>query len=202
MYSNTPIKSSFGIMSVALFSLSLGLHAQAADHDPTLPPVTAVQHIELNRYVGKWYEIARLPMFFQRKCASDVSATYSIDKADASKIIVDNQCRKSDGKIIQSIGQATPIDGSNSKLRVTFLPKFLRWLPMGRAPYWILKIDNDYQTALVGNPERKYLWILSRTPQISEATYQSYVDEARHQGFDVSKVTRTTQTTSIHEHTK
>lgn len=198
MHSNLKKKSGLGILGVTLATLTLALQVKAADSEPKTPSVTPVQKIDINHYTGKWYEIARFPMFFQRNCASDVTATYSIDKADSSKIIVDNQCRKSDGTVIQSIGQATPIDASNSKLQVTFLPKFLRWLPIGQAPYWILKIDADYQTALVGNPEHKYLWILSRTPQISEATYQSYVDEARRQGFDVSKLKRTAQTTSIH----
>ncbi|MFI4919992.1 MAG: lipocalin family protein [Legionellales bacterium] len=191
-------KSNLGILSLALATFALALQVKAADNEPKTPPVTPVQKIDINHYVGKWYEIARFPMYFQRHCASDVIATYGVDKADSSKIIVDNQCRKSDGTVIQSIGQATPVDASNSKLQVTFLPKFLRWLPVGRAPYWILKIDADYQTALVGNPEHKYLWILSRTPQISETTYQSYMDEARRQGFDVSKLKRTTQTINVH----
>jgi apolipoprotein D and lipocalin family protein len=193
MYFDIKRKSNLAILSAALVTLTLALQAHAADSESKIPAVTTVQKIDINQYAGKWYEIARLPMFFQRNCASDVTATYTIDKTDTSKIIVDNQCRKSDGKMIQSIGQAMPVDASNSKLQVTFLPKFLRWLPIGQAPYWILKIDDHYQTALVGNPEHKYLWILSRTPHISETTYQSYVDEARRQGFDVSKLQRTPQ---------
>ena len=199
MLSDIKTNSNWVILGTALVSLTFGLHAKAADNEPKIPTVTTVQKIDINRYTGKWYEIARFPMFFQRNCASDVTATYGVDTRDSSKIIVDNQCRKSDGTIIQSIGQAKPIDASNSKLQVTFLPKFLRWLPIGQAPYWILKIDADYQTVLVGNPEHKYLWILSRTPQISEATYKTYVDAAHHQGFDVSKLQRTTQTMSTHK---
>ena len=196
MHSAIKQKSTLGMLSAALVALTLSLQAQATNNESKIPVVTTVQKIDIHQYAGKWYEIARLPMFFQRNCVSDVTATYSVDTADASKIIVDNQCRKSDGKNIQSIGQATPIDASNSKLQVTFLPKFLRWLPIGQAPYWILKIDADYKTALVGNPEHKYLWILARTPHISEATYQSYVDEARRQGFDVSKLQLTPQNIS------
>jgi len=138
-------------------------------------------------------------MFFQRNCASDVTATYSLEptkSGEPAKIKVDNQCRKSNGEIIGSIGQAQPLSVSDSKLQVTFLPKFLRWLPIGKAPYWILKIDESYTTALVGNPEHKYLWLLSRTPQISDTTYQSYIHEAQKQGFDTSKLICTIQNNS------
>ena len=150
-------KSNLVILGAAFAVIIVNSQANATDNKSSTTKVTAVKKIDINQYAGKWYEIARFPMFFQRNCASDVTATYSIDKTDSSKIIVDNQCRKSDGKMIQSIGQATAADASNSKLQVTFLPKFLRWLPIGQAPYWILKIDDDYQTALVGNPEHKYL---------------------------------------------
>lgn len=190
------------IIGVAIVSFALNTQVQAADNQQSIPEVKTVQKIDINRYVGKWYEIARFPMFFQRDCASDVTAKYSFDKTNPSTIIVDNQCRKSDGTIIQSVGQAIPTDASNSKLEVTFLPKALRWLTFGKAPYWILKIDDNYQTALVGNPEHKYLWILSRTPQISEATYQSYVEEARRQGFEISKLQRTIQSTTTQEKIK
>ena len=186
------------VMTLFITAL-LNPSAQAEGNSNAFPKVTPVEHIDLNRYTGKWYEIARLPMFFQRNCASDVTAAYSVEptkSGDLAKIKVDNQCRKSHGEIIGSIGQAQPVSISNSQLQVTFLPKFLRWLPIGKAPYWILKIDESYTTALVGNPEHKYLWLLSRTPQISDATYQSYIHEAQKQGFDTSKLIRTIQNNS------
>lgn len=154
-------------------------------------PVSSVKQIDLPQYLGKWYEIARLPMFFERNCASDVTATYSLNP-DAS-IRVDNQCRKDNGTIMQSIGMAKAVDASNAQLRVTFLPTWLRWTGLGTAPYWILKIDEHYTTALVGNPDHRYLWILSRTPQIDPATYQAYLEEARRQGFDTASLIVTKQ---------
>ncbi len=93
-----------------------------------------------------------------------------------------------------SIGQAHAVDASNSKLKVTFLPSWLRWLPVGEGDYWVLKLDSQYQTVLVGSPNRKYLWILSRQPQLDEQTYMSYVDAARKQGFDITQLQRTIQT--------
>lgn len=151
----------------------------------------AVQSVDLNRYAGKWYEIARLPMFFQRNCASDVTATYTLQPT--GKVEVNNQCMGKDGKPMQSIGEATKNGDSGSKLKVTFLPQGLRWLPVGKADYWVLALDPNYNHALVGTPNQKYLWILSRTPTMDEDTYQTMVATARSQGYDVSKLQKTVQ---------
>lgn len=189
---------SLRLLSLAITAFILTFKVDAQANESNIQEVTAVDKININRYVGKWYEIARLPMFFERNCASDVTATYYIDAKKPSTIIVKNQCRKLDGNFIQSVGEATPVDTNNSKLQVTFLPSFLRWLPIGKAPYWILKIDQDYQTVLVGNPSHKYLWILSRTPQINDAVYQSYIEEAKRQGYDIAKLRLTTQSKDSH----
>lgn len=151
----------------------------------------AVQSVDLNRYMGKWYEIARLPMFFQRNCASDVTATYTLKSN--GKVEVNNQCISKDGKPMQSIGEATKNGDSGSKLKVTFLPKGLRALPVGKADYWVLDLDSNYQYALVGTPNQKYLWVLSRTPTMSDSTYQKLVATAQSQGYDVSKLQKTLQ---------
>ena len=76
----------------------------------------------------------------------------------------------------------------NSKLSVSFLPEGVRWIPVGRGDYWILKLDDDYQTVLVGEPKRKYLWILSRTPQLKKEQIQEYLNYAKSQGYNVSDV--------------
>ena len=177
----------FAVLSVAIGIGLVGLSAQAND-----AAVTSVAQVNLPQYAGKWYEIARFPMFFQRNCARDVTATYSLN-ADGT-VKVDNRCVKSNGEQMGSIGQAHAVDASNSKLKVTFLPSWLRWLPVGEGDYWILKLDPSYQTVLVGSPNRKYLWILSRQPQLDEQTYLSYVEAARKQGFDITQLQRTTQT--------
>lgn len=154
--------------------------------------VTSVAKVNLQQYTGTWYEIARFPMFFQRNCARDVTATYSLNPDGTVK--VDNRCVKNNGEQIGSVGQAYAVDASNSQLKVTFLPSWLRWLPVGEGDYWILKLDARYQTVLVGSPSRKYLWILSRQPQLDEQTYLGYVDAARKQGFDITQLQRTVQT--------
>lgn len=155
----------------------------------------AVNQVDLNKYAGQWYEIAHLPMYFQRKCASDTTATYSMQPD--GKVRVLNQCRKADGKVIQSIGEATALDKSNSRLKVTFLPDGLKWLPLGKGDYWVLKLDENYQVALVGGPSHKYLWILSRTPQLDTQRLQAYLDEAKAQGYDISQLIYTPQQHAI-----
>lgn len=179
-----------GLAVVSLSMMTLGLisvPAQANDH-----AVRSVSGVNLQQYAGTWYEIARFPMFFQRNCARDVTATYSLNPDGTVK--VDNRCIKTNGEQIGSVGQAHAVDASNSQLKVTFLPSWLRWLPVGQGDYWILKLDASYQTVLVGSPSRKYLWILSRKPQIDEQTYLTYVEAARKQGFDITQLQRTTQT--------
>lgn len=151
----------------------------------------AVSELDLDRYTGNWYEIARLPMFFQRNCASDVTATYSLNPSGS--IRVDNRCKKADGSTIQSVGEATKANETGSQLKVTFLPEGLRWLPLTKADYWVLALDKDYQYALVGTPNNKYLWVLSRTPNMDEATYQTLLSTAKNQGYDINKLQRTTQ---------
>ena len=154
---------------------------------------TTVESVDLEQYAGTWYEIGRLPMYFQRKCASDVTATYT-GKADGSGIDVLNQCRKQDGSMMSANGLAKAVDSSGSKLKVTFLPSWIRWLPIGKADYWVLARDANYQTALVGTPDKKYLWLLARSPNISQQTYAKYRQIAQQQGYDLKEFKLTTQT--------
>lgn len=153
---------------------------------------TTVDKVDLAKYAGTWYEIGRLPMYFQRKCARDVTATYT-PKADGSGITVLNKCTGEDGSVISAEGIAKPTDDTGSKLKVTFLPSWIRWLPVGRADYWILARDDSYQTALVGSPDKDYLWLLARTPNISQQTYTKYRQIAQQQGYDLKEFQLTTQ---------
>ena len=153
---------------------------------------TTVDSVDLNEYTGTWYEIGRLPMYFQRKCAGDVTANYA-QKDDGSGITVTNKCVSEDGSGIVAEGLAKPVDESGSKLKVTFLPKWIRWIPVGRADYWVLARDADYKTALVGTPDKKYLWLLARSPNVSQETYTKYRQIAQQQGYDLKEFTLTSQ---------
>ena len=154
---------------------------------------TTVDSVDLKKYAGTWYEIGRLPMYFQRNCASDVTANYT-EKTDGSGIIVTNKCVQKDGSGITSEGIAKPVDESGSKLKVTFLPSWIRWLPVGRADYWVLARDADYKTALVGTPDKKYLWLLARSPNVTQETYAKYRQIAQQQGYDLKEFKLTSQT--------
>ncbi len=134
---------------------ALAVEPAAIIHKSANTPTT-VDNVDLKRYAGKWYEIGRLPMYFQRNCARDVTATYT-GKSDGSGITVLNQCVGAEGIGIKAEGLAKPADNTGSKLKVSFLPSWIRWLPVGRADYWVLARDGDYQTALIGTPDKDYL---------------------------------------------
>ena len=149
------------------------------------PPVPTVASVDLVRYAGTWYEIARLPMWFQRHCI-DSKAIYTT-RPDGT-IGVHNECVTDTGGLDQIDGIATVVDTkTNARLAVTFDNFFARLVgPSRDGNYWIIDLDPDYRTALVGTPDRRYLWILSRSPHLDEATYERVVDNARQLGFPVS----------------
>lgn len=123
--------------------------------------VAAVPGIDLDRYLGTWFEICRLPLKWEDADASDITATYS--KAGDGGIRVENRCLDKHGTPERSIGVVVPQEGNNAKLKVSFLPAFLRWIPFTAGDYWVLAIAPDYSIALVGTPDRKHLWLISRT---------------------------------------
>ena len=155
------------------------------------PPLPTVPALDLPRYLGTWYEIDRLPMRHEPEDATDVSAHYTLDE-DGS-IRVRNRCLRG-GELVEAIGQAKPIDASNSRLEVSFLPEGLRWIPFTKGDYWVILVDGAYTAALVGSPDRKYLWLLSREPRMDEITRQHYIAYARQQGFDVDRMIHTPHT--------
>lgn len=155
-------------------------------------PIQAVKQVDLQQYLGKWHEVARKPLYFQNKCAYNVTAQYSLN--ENGNVKVDNRCYTEDGKLKQSIGEAFVQNApANSKLKVSFLPKIIRWMPVARGDYWVLKADSNYQMALVGEPSKKYLWVLSRDPKPDEAMVKSYLDYAQQIGYDLSDVIHTVQ---------
>jgi len=170
-------------MGVLMTSASLSMSASE-------PPRT-VSRVDLSRYAGRWYEVARFPNRFQDQCAGDVVATYSL-RPDG-RIDVVNTCRKNDGTRDGANGVARVVaeDGSNSKLKVRFAPAYLSWLPAVWGDYWILDLGDDYTHAIVGDRNREYLWFLSRTPTISVELYDTLKKRAAAQGFDVSRLRQT-----------
>jgi apolipoprotein D and lipocalin family protein len=152
--------------------------------------VKTVAFVSVDRYVGKWYEVARFPNQFQTKCTGDVTAEYQ--KRDDGRLGVVNRCRMEGRKFEQVAGVARIVDtDSNAKLKVRFAPAWLGWLPQVWGDYWIVGLAQDYSYAVVGDPRREYLWVLSRTPNMPEESYQAAVRQAGEQSFDVTKLVRT-----------
>jgi len=152
-----------------------------------------VPEVDLARYAGHWYEIARLPNRFQKRCAGDVTATYTLQPSGHISVL--NRCRLGNGEQIQATGVARGAGRGqpNSILKVRFAPAFLSFIPQAWGDYQVIALSSDYTHALVGDPTREYLWILSRSPQMDDATYDRLVEEARAQGFDVSRLQKTRQ---------
>ncbi len=156
---------------------------------PIPPPVMTAPRVDLGRYVGRWFEIAQIPGG-RPACSGEVSATYSLE-SDGVAIV--NRCNRR-GRVVLAKGVGHPVEGSNgAKLKVCFAPKWLRWLPLVWGDYWILHVDSGYSHALVGTPDRRYLWILSRTARMSDSDLQRLVDLARSQGYLVNRLKLTPQ---------
>jgi apolipoprotein D and lipocalin family protein len=168
------------ILSVLCAALLLAGCSHSASQ---LAAPQTVAQVDLQRYQGTWYELARLPMFFQRNCAQS-QAHYQL-QADG-RVAVLNTCRSLSGENLQASGQAVLQQaGQTNKLWVSFDNWFSRLFPdFVRGDYWLLYLDDGYQLALVGNPNRKYLWLLSRTPQVSAKTREQLISLARERGYD------------------
>ena len=150
-------------------------------------PLPTVQAVDLARYYGTWYEIARLPNSFQSMCASDIRATY---RADGENVSVLNQCRTADGKLEQADGIAKVVAGSQgARLRVSFFRPFY-------GDYWVLELDPAYRWVLVGEPSRKYAWVLARESELDDATLDALLARAAALGFDRDAFIRTPHNTA------
>jgi apolipoprotein D and lipocalin family protein len=146
-----------------------------------------VPHVDLEKYLGKWYEIAHLPAKFQEGC-DETTATYTLLKD--GKISVLNACKRN-GKIKTAKGKAKVVDeATGAKLKVTFFWPFY-------GDYWIMKLGMDYEYAVVGTPDLRYLWILSRTPRMDSKLFSELTEFAKSKGFDTNRliVTKQSQTT-------
>ncbi|MEJ8801165.1 lipocalin family protein [Pontibacter sp. H249] len=149
-------------------------------------PLETVPAVDLNKYAGRWYEIAALPQRFEKGCHC-VYAEYTPNPAGYVEVY--NYCRKNgpNGKVKDIRGKAYPVEGSsNSRLKVQFFWPF-------KGDYWILELDPDYQHVLVGSPDRESLWVLSRTPTLDDAVYDLMVQQAKSKGFPVEQLEKTDQ---------
>ena len=155
-------------------------------------PLQTIERLDVARYLGTWYEIAKYPNRFQRQCATDTQARYR--PREDGQLDVINRCRQASGEWSEAVGRARQIGAADSpKLEVRFAPAWLSWLPMVWGNYWVIDLDPAYQLVAVSEPSREYLWVLSRTPTVDAAAYQALLARLQAQGFDLSKLERTAQ---------
>lgn len=159
--------------------LSLASHAQA--------PLATVPRVDLDRYAGRWFEIAKVPNRFQNQCARDTTATYT--RRDDGTVAVVNRCVRADGSIDDIAGVARVVDAdTRAKLEVSFLPAWLRWTGIGWGRYWVIALADDYRYAVVGEPSREYLWILARAPVLDAADRAAIDTALRASGYDPARL--------------
>jgi apolipoprotein D and lipocalin family protein len=145
-----------------------------------------VTYVDLNKYSGKWYEIASYPQRFQKGCHC-TTAEYTFSAK--GYVIVENRCNRDsvNGKLSYIKGKAFVENNSgNAKLKVQFFWPF-------KGKYWIIDLASDYSYAVVSHPNKKYLWILSRTSKMDDAVYQQIISRLKSKGFDLSKIKKTEQ---------
>jgi apolipoprotein D and lipocalin family protein len=177
-----------GICFAGLVLLAMGISTSAWAQQP----VRTVEAVDLARYTGEWFELARFSNRFQRPCAGNVKATY--ETRPDGRLDVINQCRTTEGTTTTAKGVARVVDErTRAKLKVRFAPAFLSFLPFVWGDYWIIGLDPEYRWVVVGSPDREYLWILSRTPSLDQAAYDEAVSRARENGFDTSRLVLTPQ---------
>jgi apolipoprotein D and lipocalin family protein len=166
-----------------IFFMVSSIYADAPD-----AKVSAITNFESAKYLGTWYEIARIPFYFEEGCVAPITATYSVDLKNTNAIKVLNKCHKVDGDLKSVTGNAYFVGEKNvAELTVTFLPQWLQWLPVGYGDYWVLYTDYTGYT-LVGSPDHKYLWILSRSEKIDKNRIKLLLAIAEAQGFNIKSL--------------
>lgn len=163
---------------------------EVASEENNALALKTIESLDVPRYLGNWYEIAKFPNWFQKKCKTDTKANYSV-KNDGN-LAVFNQCRLENGQISEAIGTAKQIgDARSAKLKVRFAPEWLSLIPFVWGDYWVIDLDTTYQLVAISEPKREYLWILSKTPEPDDKQLNDLLLRLSANGFDLSKLERT-----------
>lgn len=172
------------------FAASAIVLASQAACAQALADLQSLPGLEVNRYLGRWHELAKYPNWFQRKCAADTSADYSLMADGSLKVL--NRCRLQNGEVDQATGVARQIgDASSAKLKVRFAPDWLSFLPFVWGNYWVIDLDEKYELVAVSEPKREYLWILSRSTVVDPTRYTALLTRLTAMGFDIGKLEKT-----------
>jgi len=178
----------FGLAAAAATATVL-----AADKNARQPGVTPIPSLDVPRYMGTWYEIAKYPNRFQKQCAGDTSASYRLLPDKTVEVV--NRCRRADGRFDDAVGSARQIGAADAPtLQVRFAPAWLSFLPVVWGDYWVIDLDPGYQLAAVSDPRREYLWILARTPRVAPQAYAALLERLARMGFDLGKLQLTPHT--------
>lgn len=146
-----------------------------------------VQTLDLKRYAGSWYEIARLPTRLEKACAGDITVEYGVEADGRLRVV--RRCRLADGSLEEAEGAARVPDlAQPGQLEVSFAPPPLRWFPTVWTDHWVLFVDTDYQVALIGTPDREHLWLMAREPRMATADMEALRALALRLGFDTSRL--------------
>ena len=176
---NSYIKYFSGNYAPCLLIVILLVNGCSSVPRKSFPELQVVPYVDIERYLGKWYEIALYPNWFEKGC---FRSTAFYEKLENGQIKVTNQCRMhgTDGELNEAIGIASIVDTkTQAKLKVQFFWPF-------KGDYWIIGQDKDYQYAIVSEPDRQYLWILSRSPTMDTQTLESLKENIREKGFDLN----------------
>jgi apolipoprotein D and lipocalin family protein len=184
-YCRASLISILGLLLIGLGSSQV--MAQQGDQS-----VKTIAALDVPRYLGTWYEIAKFPNWFQKKCVSNTKAVYTA-KPDGNLRVL-NSCKTATGETSEAEGLARQIGAKDSpKLEVRFAPEWLSFLPLVWGDYWVIDLDPQYQVAAVSDPRREYLWVLSRTPQLDPKAYADLLQRLMQQQFDIQKLELTSQ---------
>jgi apolipoprotein D and lipocalin family protein len=174
---------------LVLQTMSIPAPASASNSNPA--EVQVVKEVDLNRYIGKWYEIALIPVWFQKDCYSGSTAEYSL--TEGGEINVVNRCCTREGTLKEANGRAWMVDKNcPAKLKVGFF-SVLGFFPF-KGDYWIIDLDPEYRYVVIGHPTRKLGWILSRTPALPQETLNGIAERLTQNGYNFSDFKMTNQT--------
>ena len=180
------------LLACTYWSLAVAQSSDAGASSQSQPPLTTITSLDVQRYMGTWYEIAKYPNWFQKKCVADTRADYQLQASGSVRVT--NQCRLDTGAMDVAIGEARQLGPSTSpKLQVRFAPSWLSMLPFVWGDYWVVDLDEGYQLVAVSEPKREYLWILSRTPTVAPSALDALMVRLTAQGFDLGQLERTKQ---------
>jgi len=185
IHTRTLLLSILGFLLIFIGASQVG--AQQADQT-----VKTIAALDVPRYLGTWYEIAKFPNWFQKKCVGNTKAVYTA-KPDGNLRVL-NSCKTANGETSEAEGAARQIGAKDSpRLEVRFAPEWLSFLPLVWGDYWVIDLDPQYQVVAVSDPRREYLWVLSRTPQLDPKVYEDLLLRLKQQQFDVRKLELTSQ---------